>query len=42
MVEQLYSIRDCGKAVGVAAHTIAHAQERLRDAVDNPHRREST
>ena len=31
MIEQLYSIRDCGKAVGVAAHKIAyaHAQERL-------------
>jgi hypothetical protein len=33
MVEQLYSIRDCGKAVGVAAHKIAyaHAQERLAE-----------
>ena len=25
MVEQLFSIRDCGKAVGVAAHKIAYA-----------------
>ena len=33
MVEQLFSIRDCGKAVGVAAHKIAyaHAQEFLRE-----------
>jgi hypothetical protein len=33
MVEQLYSIRDCGKAVGVAAHQIAyaHTQERLAE-----------
>lgn len=31
MTEQLYSIRDCGKLVGVAAHKIAyaHSQERL-------------
>jgi len=25
MVEQLYSIRDCGKAVGIAPHKIAYA-----------------
>jgi DNA-binding transcriptional MerR regulator len=33
MIEQLYSIRDCGKAVGVAAHKIAyaHTQERLAE-----------
>ena len=33
MVEQLYSIRDCGKAIGVAAHQIAyaHARERLAE-----------
>jgi DNA-binding transcriptional MerR regulator len=31
MTEQLFSIRDCGKVVGVAAHKIAyaHTQERL-------------
>ena len=31
MTEQLFSIRDCGKAVGVAAHKIAyaHSQEKL-------------
>ena len=31
MTEQLFSIRDCGKAVGIAAHKIAyaHTQERL-------------
>jgi DNA-binding transcriptional MerR regulator len=33
MTEQLFSIRDCGKAVGVAPHQIAyaHAQERLAE-----------
>ena len=33
MTEQLFSIRDCGKAVGVAAHRIsyAHSQERLAE-----------
>ncbi len=31
MTEQLFSIRDCGKAVGIAPHQIAyaHSQERL-------------
>jgi len=31
MTERLFSIRDCGKAVGVAAHQIAyaHSQELL-------------
>ena len=31
MTEQLFSIRDCGKVVGVAAHKIAyaHSQEQL-------------
>jgi DNA-binding transcriptional MerR regulator len=33
MTEQLFSIRDCGKVVGVAAHKIAyaHTQERLAE-----------
>lgn len=33
MVEQLYSIRDCGRVIGVAAHQIAyaHTQERLAE-----------
>ncbi len=33
MTDQLFSIRDCGKLVGIAAHKIAyaHSQERLAE-----------